>query len=177
MRWVLLLLLVSTISFGQSIFNRNLCNGDVEIVLEPDEFGVEGMYYPSVADGTLIENRFYYSVSSAGTYTIEYKLTNEYGCVAFGVATLLVDECPYWSFYVPNTFTPNGDEHNNTWYPKYENVYISSVQIFNRWGELVHDKKEPWDGHNAQDDVYAYRIVYIANNQSYESIGRVSIVR
>ena len=55
-------------------------------------------------------------------------------------------------YYVPNTFTPNGDELNNIFIPvlsgaiTYENY---SFYIFNRWGELLfesHNKDVGWDG-------------------------------
>lgn len=177
MRWWLFLLLASSVAFGQVLIEKDLCNGDVQIELSPEQSVVIADYYPSVADGTRVDTRFLYSIASSGTYTIEYKLTNQFGCVAYGVATILVDDCPYWSFYVPNAFTPNEDIYNNTWFPKYENVYIKTLEIYNRWGELIYNKVEPWDGLNAQDDVYAYRIIYIANNVAYESIGRVSIIR
>lgn len=177
MRWVLFLLLIASVGISQVSIKGNLCDGDFEASLESADGSLFSNYFTTAQDATLTDNRLLFSIASAGTYTVEYKLTNEYGCVYYGVSTILVEDCPYWSFYVPNTFTPNEDSYNNTWYPKYENVYIKSVEIFNRWGELIYNELKPWDGDKAQDDVYAYRIMYIANNVEYESIGRLNVVR
>lgn len=51
--------------------------------------------------------------------------------------------------YIPNTFTPNGDSHNDV-FMVYSNV-LASVRwmVFNQWGEKVFetsDKQGSWDG-------------------------------
>ncbi len=55
-------------------------------------------------------------------------------------------------FYIPNTFTPDGDEYNNTFMPIYASgvdPYGFNMQIFNRWGEIVFETNDMtigWDG-------------------------------
>ena len=55
---------------------------------------------------------------------------------------------------LPNVFTPNGDFINDLWSPILENVYWVDVQVFNRWGEVVHsfsgaqNDYSGWDGTN-----------------------------
>lgn len=61
---------------------------------------------------------------------------------------------------IPNVFSPNGDQYNNTYYPF---VFVSStdqatvsllfeefhIQIFNRWGQLLYETNDPnlgWNG-------------------------------
>jgi gliding motility-associated-like protein len=55
-------------------------------------------------------------------------------------------------YYIPNTFTPNGDEVNNTFQPVFfsgfdpQHYYFS---IYNRWGEIIFESFNPaygWDG-------------------------------
>jgi gliding motility-associated-like protein len=53
---------------------------------------------------------------------------------------------------VPNTFTPNDDEKNQTFYPVLsqgmKRTYME-FYIYNRWGELVFESHDPsygWDG-------------------------------
>ena len=53
--------------------------------------------------------------------------------------------------YVPNSFTPDGDEHNQTWKFHIEGIDFMNfkVEIFNRWGELMwesYDARAEWDG-------------------------------
>ena len=59
--------------------------------------------------------------------------------------TVCVDNCPFYFF---NVFSPNGDGENALPFPW---KFIDSVQvdIFNRWGVLVYQTKDPgvnWDG-------------------------------
>jgi gliding motility-associated-like protein len=52
-------------------------------------------------------------------------------------------------FYLPNAFTPNSDAYNELYTWKGENVVITEVLIFNRWGEVVHaetNRFQGWDG-------------------------------
>ena len=55
-------------------------------------------------------------------------------------------------YFIPNTFTPNGDELNNVFQPIFTYGYDPQSYVFyiyNRWGELIfesHDPKIGWDG-------------------------------
>lgn len=69
---------------------------------------------------------------------------------------------------INNTFTPNGDGINDTWYiPGLEKYPNCLVQIFNRWGQLVfqttgYDASKSWDGRSKgsllNEGVYFYSI-------------------
>src|SRR5690606_21083899 len=56
--------------------------------------------------------------------------------------------------YVPNAFTPNGDNINERFTVKYSNdcnLFDFDMKIFDRWGRLVFhttnpDQNEAWDG-------------------------------
>lgn len=63
---------------------------------------------------------------------------------------ICVDNCPIYR--LPNAFTPNGDQQNDLFRP-YPYRFIDRVefQVFNRWGNLVFQTKDPalnWDGKN-----------------------------
>ena len=55
-------------------------------------------------------------------------------------------------FYIPNTFTPDEDEHNQLWKPIFTSgfdVYSFNLEIYNRWGETIwesNDASAGWDG-------------------------------
>jgi len=55
-------------------------------------------------------------------------------------------------YYIPNSFTPDGDSYNPTFKPVFTagyDVYNYSMYIYNRWGELIfesHDAEVGWDG-------------------------------
>jgi len=67
---------------------------------------------------------------------------------------------------MPNTFTPNGDGHNDKFYVRGNGVQeITIFRVFNRWGDMVFETKditEGWDGSFSNKpvlpDVYIYYV-------------------
>ena len=62
-----------------------------------------------------------------------------------------VDVRDEFTIWVPNSFTPDGDEYNNVFEPVISNVdgQAYDFYIFDRWGHLVfesHDLNQGWDG-------------------------------
>ncbi len=59
-----------------------------------------------------------------------------------------VDECETYS--LPNVFTPDGDDINDTWLPfSYTNVQKIDLEVHDRWGKRVFKTEDPnikWDG-------------------------------
>jgi gliding motility-associated-like protein len=94
-------------------------------------------------------------------------------------------------FYVPNTFTPDGDDHNQSFYPVFNfgvDPYDYELLIFDRWGGLVfesHNLEYGWDGSysnkgfKVQDGVYTWKISFdtIDNNNKHVVVGHVNILR
>jgi gliding motility-associated-like protein len=83
----------------------------------------------------------------AKTTTYQVTVTTEDGCTATDEVTITV---------IPrvqpvNTFSPNGDNINETWEIKnIENYPNATVEVFNRWGNQVFKSedgyRQPWDG-------------------------------
>jgi gliding motility-associated-like protein len=116
-------------------------------------------------------------VATVGT-TIQYTgtATNVYGCSSSDKITIK-GTCSSNLIFVPNTFSPNGDNVNDHFYPRGQGLYIiRSMRIFNRLGQMVFEKtnfapeseSEGWDGRfhskNLPSDVYVYFIEAICNN-------------
>ena len=96
-------------------------------------------------------------------------------------------------YYVPNSFTPDGDIFNQTWQPIFTSgfdPYDFTVLVFNRWGEIVwesHDHNEAWDGgygtgqnyQMCQDGTYTWRIEFKTrvNDERKVITGHVSLIR
>lgn len=65
---------------------------------------------------------------------------------------------------LPNVFTPNGDEVNETFSlsgAKAQCANLFNVSIYNRWGQAVYTNNRisfKWDGGNCPDGVYYYVI-------------------
>ncbi|MBS1659883.1 MAG: gliding motility-associated C-terminal domain-containing protein, partial [Bacteroidetes bacterium] len=99
--------------------------------------------------------------------------------------------CNDKNYFIPNTFSPNGDGVNDYFYPRGSNLYnIQSLRVFNRWGQLVFERRNfpanaatmGWDGtfngHPAPMDAYVYIAEVICNNAQVVALhGDVTLVR
>jgi gliding motility-associated-like protein len=102
-----------------------------------------------------------------GLYSVTLYVTSEQGCKDSKTALLNVKDI--FVFYIPNSFTPNGDGLNDRFTFYFNDSIPFTIDVFNRWGQLVYsgnEKSEFWDGRDpltgdyVQDDVYIYRLVY-----------------
>ncbi len=91
-----------------------------------------------------------YDNETFGTLPITLIATSPDGCLDTSIVFIVINEeniC-----YVPNTFSPNGDEFNNEFLPIITSGYDHynyNFLIFNRWGEIVFESKDTeqgWDG-------------------------------
>jgi len=92
-------------------------------------------------------------------------------------------------YYVPNTFTPDGDECNNVFKPIFTSGFDPAsyhLLIFNRWGGLVFESKDlayGWDGTmnymKAPEGIYTYKIEFKSlNNDDIHAVnGSVLLMR
>lgn len=90
-------------------------------------------------------------------------------------------------YYIPNTFTPDGDEFNQTFQPIFTagyDPYDFNMKIFNRWGEVIYitnDDTVGWDGTYkgklVQDGVYTWTIEFktISSDERKMISGHVNI--
>lgn len=86
-----------------------------------------------------------------GIYTITLGTFSQNGlCSDFTEKNVTVDDVII--YYIPNTFTPDGDSFNETFAPSFRSGYDPydfHLTIFNRWGEVVfetYDALYGWDG-------------------------------
>jgi gliding motility-associated-like protein len=99
--------------------------------------------------------------------------------------------CNEGNYFLPNTFSPNGDGVNDYFYPRGTGLYnIQSMRVFNRWGQLVFQRQNfaansetmGWDGtfngHPAPSDAYVYIVEVICNNAQVVALhGNVTLLR
>ncbi|MEJ7735837.1 MAG: PKD domain-containing protein [Chitinophagaceae bacterium] len=121
-------------------------------------------------------------------YTVNVSDSN--GCQNTRSLTVTV-VCNNKNYFVPNTFTPNGDGSNDVFFPRGSNIdRIQSMRIFNRFGEMIFERRnfqannpsEGWNGFykgkQAQADVYIYTIEFICeNNTIIPYTGNISLIR
>jgi gliding motility-associated-like protein len=124
-----------------------------------------------------------------GTFTFS-AVAYENGCVSYPTAyTTTIQRCPEELIYIPNTFTPDGNEINHVFLPIFtsgfdpEDFYLT---IYNRWGELIfksYNSEIAWDGtYNntiCQNGIYTWIIVYGDKNNDKKTLikGNVNLIR
>jgi trimeric autotransporter adhesin len=123
----------------------------------------------------------------ASNYTVQLIAKNAFGC--FDTATIIVRVLDELVYYIPNTFTPNGDEQNNIFQPIFTagfDPYSFRLLIFNRWGETLFESKDPkvgWDGtYNealVQEGIYAWTVSFKDQNtdKKYTANGHVTLMK
>ncbi len=126
---------------------------------------------------SIIQNPIAFPVTTT-TYIVIDK--NAAGCI--GIDSVIVDVIPDSGLIFYNTFTPNHDGINDTWFIGNINLYPNNeVIVFNRWGSVVfqaYSYDNTWDGTsfgtNLPDATYYY-VVYTGTGQEYK--GAVTIIR
>lgn len=113
--------------------------------------------------------------------------TNSMGCIDSAMVTIYFTSIP--SIYVPNAFTPNGDEFNQTFLPKAgDGIDVTNYlfYIFNRWGGLVFETNDihiGWDGtfmgFPSPEGEYIWKMQYgiIDGIDRIERIGHLNLLR
>ncbi len=126
------------------------------------------------------------------TFAQQYTVTVTDSNSCTDTASILIKTiCNEENYFLPNTFSPNGDGNNDYFYPRGTSLYnIQSLTIFNRWGQMVFQRKNfpansatmGWDGNfngrPAPSDAYVYIAEVICNNAQVIAIhGNVTLVR
>ncbi len=129
-------------------------------------------YEWSFGDGNVstVENPNHYFEGTQGGYTTTLTVTSADGCS--DTYNFPINYFEPIVYYIPNTFTPDADEHNQTFLPIFPSnidIYNYSFQIYNRWGEIVFESKNHlvgWDGtygqngRKVQQGTYIYKISF-----------------
>ena len=121
------------------------------------------------------------------TTTYVVTVTDYFGCTDTAEVTVEVIQpnCDESDIFVPNAFTPNGDNLNDVFKAESNFIDEQRLLIYNRWGEEVYfstDKNAAWDGtyegKAAPSDVYGFRLEIVCiNGFEYETQGNLTLFR
>lgn len=122
-------------------------------------------------------------VEENGTYSVT--ATNSCGTSSDSIeVNFKICDC---EIFIPNAFTPDGDDINEFWKPVGCPAVYYEVAVFDRWGAKIFettDQDEAWIGnvskgaHYAQNGVYSYVVqVTFENGKPEEYFGHVTLIR
>lgn len=131
----------------------------------------------------------HFSDAQPGTYQVMLVAFNALGCPDTAYVNVVVDEDML--FYVPNSFTPDGDQYNQTFQPVFTSgfdPYDYTLTVYNRWGEVIfvsHDARYGWGGNYgegndiAQDGIYVWTIEFktTRSDERKKLAGHVTLIR
>jgi gliding motility-associated-like protein len=142
-------------------------------------------------DGTIMEQSnttFDYQYPyEEGDYLVQLLVESQFGCL--DSTTQLIQVKGDVLYYVPNAFTPDGDEHNNMFSPVFTSGFTPGsyqFDVYNRWGELIFSSQNPqigWDGYynfmKCSEGMYAYSIKFVvsSSNELRSITGHVNLLK
>ncbi|MCU7552018.1 gliding motility-associated C-terminal domain-containing protein [Chitinophagaceae bacterium LB-8] len=113
--------------------------------------------------------------------TFQLSVVDNYGCKASGEVLVKVFD----KYYMPNSFTPNGDGKNDVFrIPFGASLQLDEFSIFDRWGNrifITKDAGKGWDGTYQGKALQTGTFVYLVRGKSREGViqlkGVVTLVR
>ena len=137
--------------------------------------GVEGEFDAYLWSNESEESSIF--VSEEGMYVL--RVVDSFGCVGMDTVMVTVDEDALPNeLYVPNAFTPNGDNLNDV-FPYSEEVLQPEfyIVIYTRWGEKVFDSRtsdvQYWDGTYQGEIVWNQTFIYYMQYRGCDGVTRV----
>jgi gliding motility-associated-like protein len=141
-----------TSSFIADPYTTTIYTSNIEItdlVATPSDDIITAM-----GDGSLYYNlkTFNHSYSDTGWFEVEHVVINTFDCPDTTTAMIRIN--PETLVFVPNAFTPNGNETNEIFKVTAVGIKEFSLTIFSRWGEVMFETLDPsvgWNGRSATD--------------------------
>ena len=172
--------------FQPDVYEQSVVNPIFEFTNSSTNATSFEWFFGDGAESDFVNTTHFYD--SYGNYLVALVAMTDDGCTDTAyVAITVVDEV---LFYVPNSFTPNGDGQNDVFIPVlsagYDRERGYEFSVFNRWGERVYFTDTPGEGWDAtfnnkmvQNGTYTYYIKFkdSMNNDVYDYKGHVNVIK
>jgi gliding motility-associated-like protein len=126
----------------------SIFNNDVQFIDQSINAAAWNWNFNDLDQSTLQNPTF--SFPDTGWVRVTQIVTHPNGCR--DTALFNLDIVPKISYFLPNAFTPNNDGVNDIYMGAGHFEYIQdfSMQIYNRWGEMIYENKNPFDFWNGR---------------------------
>lgn len=141
-------------------------------------------YNWQISDGSnyLIDNPVH-SFKDTGWFSIILTASNQNGCDSTITKRLRVLDI--FRIFIPEAFSPNADDVNTVWGPKYTSILTIEVSIYNRWGEKLYNSKDTegkWDGNYqgkpCEEGIYYYHLKVRDNRKKWHYYnGTITLIK
>lgn len=131
---------------------------------------------------------FRFDETEPGEYEVCLAAFNYNMCADTICKTVVIDDVLFT--YVPNSFSPDGDNLNETWGMSTNIDVITSftLRVFDRWGEVIFETEDPYEfwngaannsGEILETEVYVYRINFEIRGTEVrkELMGHVTLIK
>jgi hypothetical protein len=105
-------------------------------------------------------------LTTTSTSIVTATVTTVDGCTATASITITAET----KIKMPLAFNPNSSIPDNAVFKPavLQNVTLKRMLIYNRWGNLVHNSIEPWNGGDHPSDTYLYMVYYVNVGETEE---------
>jgi len=166
---------------------------------DPDLLELEVTFYNESTDATtyawefgngtvssMVSPTYTYPEIGAIDYLVKLVAINNFGCKDSITKVVHVKELQY--YYIPNSFTPEGNGTNETFAPIFFPGFTPAnyrFSIFNRWGEVIYETNDIYSSWNGMyqgklvsDEAYVWQITFRENetDKAYIQSGHVIVL-
>ena len=147
-----------------------------KVLLRSESSSVDSVFW--FLDAELFSNNHKDSLylNNNGIHKVVYRIKDVYGCF-FEDSTEI--EVNFTSVYIPNSFTPNADGINDTFYPLGFGIKSYQIIIYNHLGEMIfNEQNKPWEDTKIINGTYVFQIKITDDfGKSYNEKGKVTVLR
>ncbi|MCX6290511.1 MAG: gliding motility-associated C-terminal domain-containing protein [Bacteroidetes bacterium] len=87
--------------------------------------------------------------------------------------------------FIPDAFSPNGDQKNDLFRIRGNNLFSARLTVFDRWGEKLYDSENmddgwdgTWNGEKMSSGVYSYVATIVYKDGTYsQKTGSIALIR
>jgi gliding motility-associated-like protein len=131
---------------GFEVLNEKLEKNDT-LLIENTASNYTSISYSM--DGKVLKDSTFFVIPDEGSYLLTQTVSYKNKC--FDTFSKKIDANLNYAIRFPNTFTPNGDNTNDLFFPFTRNIKGYTMIIYDRWGKLMFNgsefkEKHEWNG-------------------------------
>ncbi len=175
---------IADFSFGPE--GADITNSTIQFVNQSFLNDINNWDFGGLGTSTAVNPSYTFPNDQPDSYTVCLEVETVDGCVDTTCKTITINDI--FIIYVPNAFSPDGDDINDVFLPIISGIDPLSydLMIFDRWGELIFETnhlEQWWDGTHkgilCKTEVYVWKIKLkdAIENKKREYIGHVTLLK